>query len=398
MSTTDDGRVRVVVVITRFMAGAGGVALRGALGLDPTRYAVSFVTGGGRLTEDARQLGFEVTVLPELVPTLSLRHDRAALRALTKILREQQPDVVHTHSAKAGGVGRLAAERAGVPRVVHTYHGFPFHEFQRPWVRASYVWAERYLCRRTDAVLAVGSAVAVEAIRRRIANSNQVRTTAVTIGGNVVACTPESKAAARARLGLPAAAEVVGTVGRLDYQKAPEDFLRALATLRHREAFGVWVGDGPLRGAVEREVDRRGLGERVLLLGDRRDVPDLLPAFDVFAMSSRYEGLPCALVEAMTAGIPVVATAVNAVSDVVLPGETGLLVPPQQPMLLAAAIDGMLDDPQAARERALRAKALLGDRFGTEHLGAVLDEVYRGRPSEHVPGGESGRLESRMHA
>jgi len=381
VTPSSDGRVRVVVVVTRFMAGAGGVALRGARALDPARYAVSFVTGGGRISHDARQLGFDVTVLPDLVADLSPRHDLRAVRELTRLLRDRRPDVVHTHSAKAGGIGRIAARRAGVPLIVHTYHGFPFHEFQRPWTRWAYVVAERLLSRHTDVVLAVGSAVGVEAIRRRIVTPAQLRVTAVTVDGNPVACTPESRQRARMMLGISPSVSVVGTVGRLDYQKAPQDFFQALQRLRHRDALGVWIGAGPLRADVERQVERAGLHERVLMLGERADVRELLPAFDVFAMSSLYEGLPCAIVEAMMAGLPVVATAVNAVSDVVLPGETGLLVSPRQPAMLAAAIDLVLDDPAAANARAARGRALLGDRFEPHRLGAILDDVYRSKLS-----------------
>jgi glycosyltransferase involved in cell wall biosynthesis len=151
--------------------------------------------------------------------------------------------------------------------------------------------------------------------------------------------------------------------------------------LRHRDALGVWVGAGPLRDDVERQVERAGLHGRVLMLGERADVRELPPAFDVFAMSSLYEGLPCAIVEAMMAGVPVVATAVNAVSDVVLPGETGLLVSPRRPAMLAAAIDLVLDDPAAANARAARGRALLGDRFEPHRLGAILDDVYRSKLS-----------------
>jgi len=359
------------------MAGAGGVALRGARGLDPERYAVSFVTGGGRITDDARRLGFDVTVLPDMVAEVSPRRDLRALRELTQLLRTRRPDVVHTHSAKAGGIGRIAARRAGVPLIVHTYHGFPFHEFQRPWTRGAYVAAERFLSRRTDAVLAVGSAVGVEAIRRGIATPAQLRVTAVTVDGDALVCTPESRRRARAKLGIARSALVVGTVGRLDYQKAPGDFFRALQLLRHRDVLGVWVGAGPLRAEVERQIGDAGLRDRVLMLGDRSDVRELLPAFDVFAMSSLYEGLPCAIVEAMMAGVPIVATAVNAVSDVVIPGETGLLVSPREPAVLAAAIDLVLEDPVAAHIRAERGRAMLGDRFEPHRLGAVLDEVYR---------------------
>jgi glycosyltransferase involved in cell wall biosynthesis len=349
---------------------------------------VSFVTGGGRLVDDARARGFEVTVLADMVPQLSPTHDLRAVRQLTRFLLERQPDVVHTHSAKAGGIGRIAARRAGVPRVVHTYHGFPFHEFQHPWTRTGYVLAERQLCRRTDTLLAVGSAVAVEAVRKRIARPDQIRTTPVTVDDGFQPADDDGRRRARALLRLDEQARVVGTVGRLDYQKAPEDFCRALQLMRHRDAVGVWVGDGPLRPRVERQLRQSGLADRVLLVGERTDVPQLLPAFDVFAMSSRYEGLPCAVVEAMLAGIPVVATAVNAVPDVVLPGETGLLVPPQNPAALAGALDAVLDDLPAARRRAVTGLALVDGRFGVAHLGRLLAEVYDGAPAT---GAEPGR-------
>jgi glycosyltransferase involved in cell wall biosynthesis len=377
--TSSEEPLRVVVVVTRFMAGAGGVALRGACALDPARYAVSFVTGGGRIADSARALGFDVEILPDLVANLSPKHDVRAVRVLTEFLREHRPDVVHTHSAKAGGIGRIAARRAGVPLVVHTYHGFPFHEFQRPWTRTVYVATERFLSKRTDIVLTVGSAVGVEAIRRHIVQPAQLHVVPVTVDGNPVLCEPTTRKRARLMLGIPCDATVVGTVGRLDYQKAPEDFIRALQRLRHRDALGVWVGAGPLRPGVGRQVDRAGLRDRVLLLGERADVREILPAFDVFAMSSLYEGLPCAIVEAMMAGVPVVATAVNAVSDVVVPGETGLLVPPRRPDVLGAAIDAVLDDPVAAHTRAVRGRKALGDRFDPQRLGEVLDAVYQSK-------------------
>ena len=135
---------------------------------------------------------------------------------------------------------------------------------------------------------------------------------------------------------------------------------------------------------------RRGLQHRFRCLGHRDDVPELLPGLDVFVMASRYEGLPCAVAEAMTVGLPVVATAVNAVPDVVLPGETGLLVGPERPRQLAAAIGYLLDQPAEAARMAAAARLLIADRFTPEALAAVLEAAYRSgpgrvsRPARHV--------------
>jgi glycosyltransferase involved in cell wall biosynthesis len=377
-----DERLHVAQVVTRFQAGAGGVALRGAAALDPARYRVTVMAGSGdRLLEEARDLGMEVLLVPDLVPPISPARDRAALAALTALLRARRPDVVHTHSAKAGALGRLAASRAGTPRVVHTFHGFPFHEFQSRPRRGVYVTLERRLGRLTDAFLAVGTGVAVEAIRRGIARPDAIRTIGAAVAAVPVVPTAQARSTARALLGLPDGVPVIGTVGRLDFQKAPEHLVQALALLRHRDALVVWIGDGPLRADVEREIARHGLQDRFRLAGERADVARLLPALDVFALPSRYEGLPCADVEAQACGVPVVATAVNAVPDVVVPGETGLLVPPGRPALLARALDHLLAEPELAHRMGAEGRDRLGVRFDPDTLGRVLEQSYGGRPA-----------------
>lgn len=370
-------RLRVAQVVTRFMAGAGGVALRGAMALDSDRYEVVFVIGSGnRLIEEAREAGFQVVLQEHLRSEISLTHDRAALADLKAVLGAGQFDVVHTHSAKAGALGRLAARDAQVERIVHTYHGFPFHEFQSRLRRHAYIRIERSLAKFTDAFLAVGPAVAAEAIVRRIAPSERVRTIGVGVNSGPA---PEfsDQAEARRLLGVPLGMRVIGTVGRLDFQKAPEDFVNALAGLHRKDVYGVWIGDGPLRAKTEKLAARRGLVGRMTFLGERTDVADLLPGLDVFAMASRYEGLPCAIVEAMAAARPVVATAVNAVPNVVISGETGLLVPAGRPELLSRALDYLLENPSVAARLGAAGRAHIGDELSPAALGAVLDETYR---------------------
>lgn len=375
--STGDERIKVAQVVTRFIAGAGGVALRGAAGLDPDRYAVTVVTGqGGPLTEAAAELGMEVVVEPSLVSPVAPRDDVTALRRLTALCRERQFDVVHTHSAKAGALGRVAAYRSGTPLIVHTYHGFPFHEFQSPARRAAYVAIERRLVPMTDVVLAIGGGVATEALRRGLARPHALRIVAPAVDSVSVVRTAQTRRAARSALGLDEDRPVVGTVGRVDYQKAPEHFVEAVAALRHRDAVAVWVGSGPDLERARDLAHRHGLDGRMLFLGERSDVAQLLPAFDVFAMASRYEGLPCAVVEAMRCGVPVVATAVNSVPDLVVPGHSGLLVRPGRPLELAAAVDAFLDDSPLAERCVERGRALAGRQFDAEELGRVLDEVY----------------------
>jgi glycosyltransferase involved in cell wall biosynthesis len=372
--------VRVATVITRLEGGAGQHALRGALIMDPAAYQMTIITGSGDplLLERAAAGGLEVLIEPALRAPLALQGDLRALVRLRKLFGRRAFDVVHTHTAKAGVVGRLAAHRAGVPWLVHTYHGFPFHEFQAAPRRQAYVRIERWLGQITDLALCVGTGVAVEAVRRQLISPERIRTIGVVADGPVAGGrvpSPDARARARAALGLPAEATVVGTVGRLTYQKAPEDFLAALQALDRPGVTGVWIGDGELAGQIAAQA-RSIPSIRVLLAGQRADIPELLPAFDVFMLCSRYEGLPTAVVEAMMCGIPVVATAVNSVGDVVVPGETGLLVPPGCPALMADAVGFLLDSPQAAARMAAAAQARLGKRFGEPALRQALMAAY----------------------
>jgi glycosyltransferase involved in cell wall biosynthesis len=368
---------RIAVVITRFIAGAGGVALRGALALDPAKYSVTvFSSPGGPLLAQAEKAGFKVVRLEHMRPEISPREDWSALRELVEHLRDGDFDIVHTHSSKAGALGRVAAHRVGVPAIVHTFHGFPFHDFQFGPLRAIYIEIEKRLGRITDQFHAVGGAVAAQAISLRIAPPERIRTIGSAIDRDILIASPSNRASARRLMGLPDDAQVIGTVGRLAPQKAPQDLVAAIDAMRRPNAFCVWVGDGPMRQEIARLIERRNLTKRFLLLGERHDVAALLPGFDVFALASYYEGLPCSVVEAMTCGVPVVATAVNAVSEVVVPGRTGLLVPPGAPALLGRALAYLLDHPSEGSRMSLAARSQLGDRFDPEVLGRDLTETY----------------------
>jgi glycosyltransferase involved in cell wall biosynthesis len=381
-----DAAVRVATVITRLEGGAGQLALRGALIMDPAAHEMTIITGRGDpvLLDRAAAAGLEVLIEPALRAPIAPCSDLGALVRLRGLFTRRPFDIVHTHTAKAGMIGRLAAHGAGVPRLVHTYHGFPFHEFQALPRRQAYVRIERGLGRITDLALCVGTGVAVEAVRRRLISPERIRTIGVVADGPALAhdgrhgAVPGSaRARARAALGLPAGATVVGAVGRLTYQKAPGDFVAALRELGRPDVTGVWVGDGELAGQVAAQAGETP-AVRLVLAGQRGNVAELLPAFDVFLLSSRYEGLPTAVVEAMMCGVPVVATAVNAVGDVVVPGETGLLVPPGHPALMAGAVRFFLDSPEAAARMAAAAQARLGKRFGEPALRQALMAAYSG--------------------
>jgi len=373
-------RVRVAQVVTKLTAGAGVITLRGSLALDPGRYDVTIFAGeDGLLTEEARRADLPVVELHEMAGGRGIypRADMRGLRELEAHFEAGSFDVVHTHSAKAGALGRIAARRCGVPAIVHTIHGFPFHAFQSPPVRKSLIAIERRLGRITDYFLAAGTETAAEAVRLGIAPPDRVRAfPTVPLAESLEPVSDESRRRARTALGIPHDARVVGTVARLAAQKAPGDMVAAIAGLERPDVYAVWVGGGELLEKTRRLVEERGLADRFMLLGDRNDVPALLPAFDVFALSSLYEGLPCSLVEAMTCGIPVVATAVNSISEAVISGRTGLLARPADPASLTRALRYALDHPAESRRMAEAGREHIVSRYHSDVLGEDFEQAY----------------------
>ena len=378
---TPTRQLRVAHVVTKLVAGAGGITLRGAVAMDAARYSTTILAGEeGRspMLERAEEAGVEVIPLRHMAKGRGIypREDRQGFNELASHLAAGEFDVVHTHSAKAGGIGRMAARRADVPSIVHSFHGFPFHEFQSLPARRALIAIERGLARITDYFLTDGTNVAAEAVRLRIAPPERIRAIASPIDAEISLRSAASRREARRLLGIPADAKVVGTAARLDGQKSPLDMVNAIASLERRDLYMAWIGDGELRPSTERLIRQKGLADRFLLLGERRDVASLLPGFDVFAMSSLFEGLPCAVVEAMACDVPVVATAVNSVPEIVISGRTGLLARPRDPSSLGRALGYMLDHPAEAASMAARARAHIGDRFRPEVLGRDLMEVY----------------------
>ena len=247
---------------------------------------------------------------------------------------------MHTHSSKAGILGRLAARMARVPVVVHTVHGWGFHERQRPLVRHAYVSLERWCAGFTDALITVTPRDAERGLSLGIGREDLYTTIRSGIDVARFGSPERSREAVRTELGLAADAPVVVSVMRLSPQKAPLDLLEATALLVREvpAARIVIVGDGPLRQDVEARSRALGLDDRVTLTGLRQDVPELLAAADVLALCSLWEGLARVIPQAMAAGLPVVATAIDGSAEAVTDGETGILVPPDDPATLAAAL------------------------------------------------------------
>lgn len=374
-------RVRVLHVITQLeLGGAQQNTLYTCANLDRGRYEPVLACGpGGYLDDEARALpDVPVHFVRSLVRPVRPHRDAAALVALVRLMRRLRPHIVHTHSSKAGILGRGAAWIAGVPRVVHSIHGFSFHEGQRPAVRAAYVAAERAVAGFTDVFIAVSHANREEGIARRIFPPQRCRVIRSGVDLSRFRAAGSRAGELRRELGLGPEDPLVGMIACLKPQKAPADFVdvaRRVLEVEPRATF-VLAGDGELRGALEGAIAGVPEGaKRIRLLGWRRDTDRIVADLDVLLLTSRWEGLPRVLPEAMAAGRPIVATAVNGSPEAVVEGESGYLAPAGDTALMAARVVELLRDP-ARRLRMGEAGRRLAAEWDIDGMVRAQEALY----------------------
>jgi len=364
--------ISVMHVITRLTVGGSSENTVSIIEeLQRFGYASTLVLGPqseGPTVEDARRRGCRIAELDGMVREVSPARDVAAVLQLYRLFRRERPAIVHTHTSKAGFVGRFAAWLAGVPAVIHQPHGHIFYGYWSRPRTAMFVALERVAAHWTDTMIALTPREIEEHLERGIGRAEQYAVVPSGVPTRALREGAASRAEARARLGLPADAYVVAGVGRFVPIMGFDLLVAALGELVAQvpNAHVVLIGDGVERGALQAQAAALGVTARLHISGAVTDVVGLLPAADVLAAPSRNEGMGRVLVEAMALGLPVVGTRVGGIGDVILDGECGLLVPPEDPGALAAALIELGQD--AAR----RAKLSEGARPRAEDFSITV--------------------------
>jgi glycosyltransferase involved in cell wall biosynthesis len=343
-------------LITRLIVGgAQESTILTAEMLDKAQWTVHILSGPqtgaeGSLIEHTRALGIPLFIEPTLVRELNPLKDALAFFRLVRFIKRGGYTIVHTHSSKAGILGRWAAWLAGVPVIVHTVHGWAHHDYQRPLVRWMYITLEKITLPITNRLTTDSVLNITKGLQDGIGRPENYVDTPIRCGIELerFGHPQVSPAETRAAWGIPAKATVVGTVTRFSAQKAPLDFIRAAGLIapQFSNVYFMMGGDGPLLAAAQELIAEQGLTGRFILTGLRRDVPELLAAMDLFVLSSLWEGLPRVLPQAMATGLPVVATAVDGNSEIVREGINGRLTPPGNPPALAQAVIELLSNPR----------------------------------------------------
>ena len=352
--------IRVVRVIARM--NIGGPAIHVAKltsGMQRNGFETILVSGSpgpaeGDMSDLAQAQNVNFRRIKQLGPTIAPWDDGVAFWRLLRLIRSIKPQIVHTHTAKAGAIGRLAARLAGVPVVVHTFHGHVFRGYWGPVISYIAVATERLLSRLATAIVTVSENVRRELIFHRIAPPHQIHVLPLGLDLDVFENCAANRGEFRSELNVRATVPLVGTIGRLVPIKNQQLFLRAASSLVSAGFEGrfVIVGGGELSGKLQQLVLELGIADRTIFTGWRRDLGKIYADLDVLVNTANNEGTPVALIEAMAARVPVVATEVGGVPDMIKSQRNGFLVPTGDLDALVNAIGLALAAPESMLDAA----------------------------------------------
>jgi glycosyltransferase involved in cell wall biosynthesis len=375
-----------VHVITRLIVG--GAQENTLLTVDDLHHVyhddVTLITGPaegpeGDLFEQAARRGLKVLVFPELVRAVRPAVDFRAYRRLRAAFRRLRPEVVHTHSSKAGILGRGAAWRENVPAIVHTIHGMPFGPFETPLKNRLYIALERWAARRAHAIVSVCDAMTSQALKAGVGRPEQFHTVYSGMDADAFLNPRRSREDVRAELGLNGDEVAFATVARLFELKGHDDIVqvaRAVLEANPKVRF-VWIGDGILRDRLIADLDRLGIRDSFILTGlvAPERIPELLSAVDAVIHPSLREGLARVLPQALLVGRPVISYDVDGAREVVLP-ETGVLLAPRDLEGLRQAILRLASDPSARAAMGQEGRRRFASQFRHETMTRELRSLY----------------------
>ena len=374
------------------MGGSAQNTLLSCIGLTEKSYEVILVHGLSlesqitaaesasveKLLQKAKAKGMKQIILSPLIRSINPLKDLWALIGIFRILKKENPDILHTHTSKAGFLGRWAGKLAGVPVVVHTPHGHVFYGHFGRWVSKVFLLLERLTAPITDCVIALTDGEKKDYLDIPIYSKNHLVTIHSGVDIQRFSTPSVSISSKKLSLGLQADTRVVGTMGWLLPIKAPDILFDAMVKLwkTFPDIALIFVGKGPLQSDLAGRADRLGVSDRVRFLGWRNDVHEILPVFDLFVLPSLNEGMGRVLVEAMAAGRPIVASRTGGVPDLVKDGKNGLLVPPGDVPALAEAVMYMIKHPDQAGKMGECGRKMCPE-FSRESMVDKLDSLYK---------------------
>lgn len=380
--------MKIVHIITRLIVGgAQENTVSSCEGQHDLGHDVTLITGPalgpeGSMIERAKAYGYRVIVLDEMVRSIKPWTDYRVYRKLIKTLREINPDIVHTHSSKAGIIGRWAAHRAGCRAIVHTIHGLAFTASTSAVVNGVYRQLEKITAPITHKIVCVATAMADQSVAGGVGKREQYVTVFSGMDTRPFIHPPVSREDVRRSLGIAPDDVIVGTIARLFYLKGHDDLLALAPELcrKHPKLRFLWIGDGLLRSEFEKQITAMNLQNRFILTGlvPPTKIPELVGAMDILVHPSRREGLARALPQGQLAKAPVVTYDIDGNREGLIDGETGFCLPPFDRTLLAEKLSLLAENTELRRTMGERGRAFALGRFDTKVMIDGLEAVYRG--------------------
>lgn len=351
-------KTKILHIITRLdRGGSAENTLLTVIGLAEAGYEVTLVSGPStkpvrRLMDKANNVGVGLIVIEDLVRQINPAKDLKALFAIYRLIKKGNYGIVHTHSSKAGIVGRFAAYLARTPHLVHTPHGHIFYGYYNKATTKFFIFLERIAARFSDKIIALTPYEVEEYLEFQIAGLKKFTVIHSGVELTDYQDIKPLNAEIRAALNIPKNSPVIGSVGRLEEVKGYKYFIMAASLIIKQvpDAYFLLVGDGRLRAELSRQCADLGLSSRFIFTGWRDDTPQLMSAMDIFVLSSLNEGMGKVLVEAMLLEKPIIATRVGGVPGLIKDARNGMLIPPKDPSVLAAAVIELLNDRSKARD------------------------------------------------
>lgn len=401
-----EDKFRVLRVIGRLNVGGPSIhVVNLSAGLDPNRFEQLLVIGRespaeGSMLDYALSRGIGPHRISEIVTSFNLTpRDAKALARLWSLMRRYRPHIVHTHTAKAGLLGRLAARLAGVPIVVHTFHGHVLHGYYGPVRNWALRRMERSLASLSDRLVTVSEQVKRDLIGYGVARAKKITVIPLGLDLEPFLDARRRRGEFRREMGFTADARLIGIVGRIFPIKNHALFIESAARIAavERAARFVVVGDGTLRPALEDQARRLGIAERISFTGWRTDLPRIYADLDVLVVSSNNEGTPLSAIEAMATSCPVVATRVGGIPDIITDEVTGRLVLPGEAEGIAGAVLDLLADREKGSFIGSNAMIAARQRFDVKRLIKDVDGLYRELLDEKaIHGGAVEPIEARV--
>jgi glycosyltransferase involved in cell wall biosynthesis len=378
--------VKIVHIITRLIVGgAQENTLLSCQGQHDRGHDVTLITGPplgpeGSLLDRARSHGYRVEIIDEMRRAILPLKDWKTYHLLIARLREQSPDIVHTHSSKAGIIARWAAHKAHIPGVIHTIHGLAFTASTSTIVNGAYKALERWTAPISDKIICVADAMRDQSLVAQIGQPEQYVTVYSGMDIQPFLNPPVSREQTRKELGIADSDIVIGTIARLFYLKGHDDLLAFAPQLcsRNRNAKFLWVGDGLLRGEFENQISSLGLKDRFVLTGlvPPERIPELVNAMDIVAHPSRREGLARAIAQGQLARCPVVTYDVDGNREGLIDDETGFAVKPFDEKTFGQRIEMLVSDNALRREMGEKGRTFAAGRFDAKVMVDALDRIY----------------------